>query len=74
MTGDQIEQLIAKSEQEPAFLERLIAQPRTAAAEVGVTLEDEEVETFAAMTVEDLEDFAAEYRAAADPDRRRAAC
>ena len=74
MIGQDVDKLLAKALSESTYLDRLVASPREAAAEIGVTLGDDEVATFRAMTPDDVRAFAADYRAQTDPDKRRAAC
>jgi len=74
MTGEQVETLLTKAESDPAFVGRLLTAPRTAAAELGITLDDQEVDTLSKMGADDLRTFIAEYRSATDPEKRRAAC
>jgi ribosomal protein L6P/L9E len=74
MTGAEVEAILSKAESDDAFLGRLLADPRAAAAEVGATLSDTEVQTLKGMNREDVRAFAAEYRSATDPEKRRAAC
>lgn len=74
MTGTEVDTLLAKADGDAGFLARLIAAPREAAGELGVTLTDDEVATFRTMSADDVRSFAAEYRAATDPEKRRAAC
>ncbi|MFO0738266.1 MAG: Os1348 family NHLP clan protein [Labilithrix sp.] len=57
-----------------AYLERLLADPNAAAAEVGAKLSDDEAAAVKGMTADEFRQFAAEYAASTDPAKRRAAC
>lgn len=74
MTGDDVDKLIDRTLADDAFAARLVADPAAVAAEIGVTLGDEEARTLSGMSVDDVRAFATEVRGANDPDRRRAAC
>lgn len=72
--SDDVKKVLDKAMSDPAFLQRLQAEPKKTVAELGVALSDEEAATLQAMSLDDLRTFAAEYRSATDPSRRRAAC
>lgn len=74
MTGTEVEELLLKAEEDGAFLGRLLADPAAAAGELGVALGEGEIETLRGMSPDEVRSFAAEYRSATDPDKRRAAC
>lgn len=74
MTGKDTETLLDRAVADEAYLARLLADPKSAAAEVGVALDDDDARTIAGMTADDVRTFAAEHRAATDPSMRRAAC
>jgi hypothetical protein len=57
-----------------SFAERLVRSPRAVAAEIGVTLDDEQVRALSSMSASEAIEFASEYRSATDPSKRRAAC
>jgi hypothetical protein len=66
--------MISRALQDEAFLGRLLAAPREAARELGVSLEETEATTLQALSPEEFRAFAADYLATTDPSRRRAAC
>jgi hypothetical protein len=74
MTTDDTHRLLDRATGDASFLERLLRDPQAAAAELGVTLDDEEAKTIASMSADDVRTFAREYRSATDPSMRRAAC
>jgi hypothetical protein len=74
MTGAETDKLLNKADSDGGFLTRLIAAPREAAGELGITLSDDEAATLGAMSADEFRSFAAEYRSAVDPEKRRAAC
>jgi hypothetical protein len=74
MTSEQMEQIIERIDGDADYRARMLADPATAAAEVGATLSDAEIATIRGMTADELRAFASEYRASTDPSKRRAAC
>jgi hypothetical protein len=74
MTGDQTEKLLDRALSDAGFLERLLRDPRAAAGELSIALSDDEAQTLASMSADDVRTFASDYRAVTDPAKRRAAC
>jgi hypothetical protein len=74
MTNEQMDKILEHALSEDSYLDRLLADPRTAVAEHGATLSDDEVATVKGMSKGELRSFAQGYRSATDPGRRRAAC
>lgn len=74
MTTEQMDRIFARALDDDTYLDSLLADPRAAVAEVGADLTDAEVDTIRGMSRDELRAFAAEHRAEADPDKRRAAC
>jgi hypothetical protein len=71
---DRLQVLAARMVEDRSFTERLLQTPRSVAAEIGVSLSDDEVRALSSMTVPEAIEFASEYRTAVDPTKRRAAC
>ena len=74
MTGKETETLLDRALGDADFMTRLLADPKAAAKDAGITLTDDDATTIAGMTADDVRTFANEYRAATDPSMRRAAC
>jgi hypothetical protein len=74
MTGKDTETLLDRALGDADFMTRLLADPKAAAKDAGITLTDDDATTIASMTADDVRTFANEYRAATDPSMRRAAC
>ena len=74
MTGKETETLLDRALGDADFMTRLLADPKAAAKDAGITLTDDDATTIASMTADDVRTFANEYRAATDPSMRRAAC
>lgn len=72
--SDHISRIIERTENDQAWLDQLLADPRGAVAGMGVQLSDEEVETLRSLSADDFRAFAAEFSSTSDPERRRAAC
>lgn len=72
--SDPISRIIERSEREPAFLDRLLSDPRAAVSDMSVSLSDDEVATLTSLTSDEFRAFAAEFKSVSDPERRRAAC
>ena len=74
MTGKETDTLLDRALGDADFMKRLIADPKAAAKDAGITLGDDDAATISGMTEDDVRTFANEYRAATDPSMRRAAC
>jgi hypothetical protein len=74
MTGDDVTKILARAIADADFLTRLLADPATAARDVGVSLGAEDAATLREMTADEFRTFAAQYASSTDPAKRRAAC
>ncbi|CAN5899916.1 hypothetical protein BH11GEM2_BH11GEM2_14190 [soil metagenome] len=74
MDTKQTEQLMAMAQQSPEFLGQLLSNPTATAATKGITLTEEEAATLSALSADEFQAFADDYKNATDPAKRRAAC
>ena len=74
MTGEEVDTLVRKTLADDEFAGRLVADPTSAASELGLSLDDETASILQGMSLDEVRAFAEEYRSATDPDQRRAAC
>ncbi|GAB4210932.1 MAG: hypothetical protein OHK0013_32130 [Sandaracinaceae bacterium] len=74
MTHEEMDKVADRILEDASFCDRMLSDPQRAVGELGVGLTDEEVAIVKGMSRGELEAFAREHRAAADPSKRRAAC